>query len=282
MVSKPMEQHFLARIQDALAVAGDVARHLTVPALLNGSREATIKDAERKLSDALRQVLLQPGEGWLCEEDADDLARLACDIVWVIDPVDGTQEFITGVPEWSISVGLVAEGTALAGGIFNPMTAELVMGSRSCGVTYNGAPAQAATNTSLDGAVVLASRQEINRGEWQRFQNCGFVVRPTGSVAYKLALVAAGLADATWTLCPKNEWDVAAGVALVNAAGGQVGFLGGGPVLFNRQQTLLPGLIATSGALWETVGHLLSESAPPPSSSSRGSHAQSAPSARQG
>ena len=63
----------------------------------------------------------------------------------------------------------------------------------------------------MNGAVVLASRQEFNRGEWARFEGRNFAIRPTGSVAYKLALVAAGLADATWTLSPKHEWDVAAG-----------------------------------------------------------------------
>ena len=79
----------------------------------------------------LRETLLQAGEGWLCEEDADDHVRLGCDVAWVIDPVDGTQEFITGVPEWSISVGLVVGGNALAGGVFNPSTAEFVLGALS-------------------------------------------------------------------------------------------------------------------------------------------------------
>ena len=73
--------------------------------------------------------------------------------------------------------------------------------------------------TSLHGASVLASRREFLRGDWARFLGREFNVRPLGSVAYKLALISAGLADATWTLSPKNEWDIAAGVALVNAAG---------------------------------------------------------------
>ena len=68
--------------------------------------------------------------------------------------------------------------------------------------------------------MVLASRSEVKRGEWERFQNRGFEVKPCGSVAYKLAQVAAGLVDATWTLVPKNEWDVVAGVALVQGRRG--------------------------------------------------------------
>ena len=69
----------------------------------------------------------------------------------------------------------------------------------------------------IEGAEVLASRSEVRRGEWDHFQDGPIEVRPMGSVAYKMALVAAGLADATWTLTPKNEWDVAAGTALVDA-----------------------------------------------------------------
>ena len=67
---------------------------------------------------------------------------------------------------------------------------------------------------------------------------------PTGSVAFKFAVIAAGETDATWTLVPKNEWDVAAGVALVRAAGGDVVLKDGTEPTFNREDTLFPGLIA--------------------------------------
>lgn len=69
---------------------------------------------------------------------------------------------------------------------------------------------------------MLASRQEYKRGEWAQFEDKQFSIRPTGSVAYKLALVSVELADATWTLSPKHEGDVAAGVALVTSVGGTV------------------------------------------------------------
>ena len=75
--------------------------------------------------------------------------------------------------------------------------------------------------------MTLASRSEVKRGEWKQFENGPFQIRPMGSVAYKLALVSAGLADITFTLTPKNEWDVAAGAALVLSAGGFVATLNG-------------------------------------------------------
>ena len=98
-------------------------------------------------------------------------------------------------------------------------------GSLDSGVTYNGKPAHVSPRTSLEGAVILASRSEIKRGEWKRFEKAAVKIRPMGSVAYKLALVSAGLADITFTLTPKHEWDIAAGAALVSSAGGFISTL---------------------------------------------------------
>jgi len=91
---------------------------------------------------------------------------------------------------------------------------------------------------------VLASRSEVKRGEWKVFENSAFTVRPMGSVAYKLALVSAGLADVTFTLTPKNEWDVVAGAALVASAGGFVSTLERTDLTANRKDPLLSGLLA--------------------------------------
>ncbi len=89
--------------------------------------------------------------------------------------------------------------------------------------------------------------------EWERFQNRGFEVRLCGSVAYKLAQVAAGLADASWSLVPKYEWDVAAGVALVRAAGGYIEVLEEPERRFNSAHTLMAGLVACSGPLEQSI-----------------------------
>jgi myo-inositol-1(or 4)-monophosphatase len=144
---------------------------------------------------------------------------------------------------------LIEDGNAVAGGICNPATGELVMGSLGSGVTLNGAKVRARPRSDLDGAVVLASRSEVKRGEWKRFDGGPFTMKAMGSVAYKLSLVAAGLADATWTLVPKHEWDVAAGAALVRAAGGEVHTLEGPSPVFNQKSALLRGLVATGPGL---------------------------------
>lgn len=104
---------------------------------------------------------------------------------------------------------------------------------------------------------MLASRSEYRRGEWERFTNQGFAVVPMGSVAFKLALVAAGRADATWTLVPKHEWDVAAGAALLTAAGGWIARPDGGRVPWNQRSPLLDGFVATTATIAAETARLL-------------------------
>lgn len=204
--------------------------------------------ADREADDLLREMLPEPGEGWLSEETADDARRLRDRRVWIVDPLDGTKEFIKRLPEWSISIGLVEDGVPILGGILNPCTDELVLGAIGHGVSLNGVPVAPRAWTRYEDAEVLASRSEIKRGEWAPFERFAFRIRPVGSVAYKMALVAAGLADATWTLVPKSEWDVAAGAALVRAVGGTVRLPSGEEPKFNQRTPLYPGLLALSAS----------------------------------
>jgi myo-inositol-1(or 4)-monophosphatase len=102
---------------------------------------------------------------------------------------DGTREFVAGIPEFCASVAMVEDGRPIAGGIYNPATNETFLGSVESGVTYNGRPVKPSQRKSLSGAVVLASRSEMNRGEWKQFENANFKIHPMGSAPYKLALV---------------------------------------------------------------------------------------------
>jgi myo-inositol-1(or 4)-monophosphatase len=210
------------RIREALAAATDVFQDFT-PGKVHTvwkSGGDPVTAADRAVDDTLRHMLPKGDEGWFSEETVDDFSRLRCRKVWVVDPLDGTREFVAGIGEFAISIGYVEDGRAIAGGISNPHTGESFVGSLNEGVTYQGLPTTLGNRTNLEGATVLASRSEVDRGEWDRFREAAFRIRPLGSIAYKLARVAAGLEDATWTLQAKNEWDVAAGVALMHAAGG--------------------------------------------------------------
>jgi myo-inositol-1(or 4)-monophosphatase len=247
----------LQRIQSALDAARAVFARFTPGAIETEYKigHDPVTEADRAVDAVLRQNLLGDGEGWLSEETADNPSRLDKGNVWIVDPLDGTREFVEGLPEFCVSIGFVENGVPVAGGICNPATRETFVGAVDCGVLYNGQSVRASQRTTLDGAVILASRSEVKRGEWKAFENGPFKVQGMGSVAYKLALVAAGLADVTFTLTPKNEWDVAAGAALVKSAGGFVSTLEKTDLIANRRDPLLSGLLACGPFL---KGQLLS------------------------
>jgi len=252
----------LARIELALDKAVGILSQFvsgSMKADRKPSDRSLVTEADRSVNSLLRDFLVRDQEGWLSEESTDDLRRLEKHRIWVVDPLDGTQEFVAGIPEWSVSIAMIEGGRAIAGGVCNPATGEIFLGSKETGVTRNGKQVQASKKDRLEGAVVLASRSEVGRGDWARFQKSSFVIHPMGSVAYKLARVAAGLADATWTLSPKNEWDVAAGVALVEAAGGFVQFLPDSQPTFNKEATLFPGLFACGLLLRDPITSLLGQ-----------------------
>jgi myo-inositol-1(or 4)-monophosphatase len=240
------------RVLEGLRAAAEAVQPFTAGDIeyqTKAIRDDPVTAADEAVDAVLKDILPHAGEGWLSEESVDDRVRLECERVWVVDPIDGTREFIQGIPEWCISIGLLEGGVPVAGGIFNPATDELVIGSLEGGVTLNGEAVQV-TEPDVDGPVsVLASRSEIRRGEWDRFEDGRFDVRPCGSVAYKMALVAAGLADATWTLVGKSEWDVVGGTALVRAAGGVVCLRDGSEPTFNQPEPIYPNYVAAGRAV---------------------------------
>lgn len=251
----------LKRIHSAVEASREVFARFTPGAIETEYKTGhdPVTEADRALDAVLRKELLREEEGWLSEESVDDPIRLQHSRVWVVDPLDGTREFVKGIPEFCVSIGFVENGRPVAGGIYNPATDETFLGSIESGVTYNGKPSQPSQRKTLNGALILASRSEVKRGEWKPFENAGFQVRPMGSVAYKLALVSAGLADVTFTLTPKNEWDVAAGAALVLSAGGFVSTLENTPLHCNNRNPLLSGLLASGPYLREELLAMVSK-----------------------
>jgi myo-inositol-1(or 4)-monophosphatase len=240
----------LNRITQALQAGAKIYRSRSMESVRIDRKSGgdPVTDAEREVNQLLFEMLVQPGDGWLSEESADNSDRLTRSRVWLVDPLDGTKEYVTGIPEWCISIALIEAGKLVAAGVMNPCTEEIFCGSRETGVVVSGGTSQALACETVQilEPLVLGSRSEVKRGEWERFRTAKFRMQPMGSVAYKLGLVAAGKADATWTLVPKHEWDVAAGVALVEFSGGLVLGLDGQPPAFNQREPIFPGLIGFS------------------------------------
>jgi myo-inositol-1(or 4)-monophosphatase len=203
-------------------------------------------EADRAIKKLLRDPF--PGYGWLSEETADNDNRLKCRRVWIVDPLDGTKEFIKGIPEFAVAIALVEDGVPVLGVTYNPIKREMYWAARGVGCHLNTRRVRVTRKRTLKRATVLASRSETARGEWRGFRGM-LKVSPTGSVAYKLAMVAAGKADATFTRSPKSEWDIASGAALVIEAGGTITDIKGREIRFNQRNVKLEGLIADNTAL---------------------------------
>lgn len=194
-----------------------------------------VSAADRKAENILRGALekARPGYGFVLEEGgivegADTSHR------WHVDPLDGTTNFLHGLPHFSISVGLEREGQIVAGVVYDPIKDEWFIAERGKGAYLNNRRLRVAARADLDQAVILCGIPHIGRGDHQRFLNELAAImdkvggiRRMGSAALDLAYVAAGRADAFWERGLKS-WDFAAGIVLVREAGGYVSDADGG------------------------------------------------------
>ena len=201
------------------------------------------KESDLYLKTALTES--NPDYGWLSEESVDSKERLKRDRIWVVDPLDGTKEFIEGIPHFVVSIALVEDRIPILGVLYNPVTGETFSAAKGTGAFLNGSPVHCEAKNSPSDMVILNSRSETRRGLWEPYKKYFGELKPIGSVAYKLGLTAAGQADIFASLRPKNEWDICAGACLIREAGGKLINLNGKNISFNQEKTLIePGLIA--------------------------------------
>lgn len=206
-----------------------------------------VTKADILANDILKTKLTRtfPEYGWLSEETEDDLMRLSKRFVWIVDPIDGTKEYAAHIPEYAISVALVENGVPILAAIFNPATNELFHAIKNHGAWLNHRKIQCSLALSFENNVLLVSRTEYQRGQWDAYQRY-HRIKQAGSIAYKLARLAAGCAIATLSLGPKNEWDIAAGTLLVTEAGGIITNRHRDTLLFNRKAVKVDGIVATA------------------------------------
>ena len=213
-------------------------------------------EADEYLSDFLIGEF--PNDGWLSEETVDTEERLSKDRVWIVDPLDGTKEFIEGIPHFSVSIAMVYDGHPVLGVIYNPATDEMYSCQKNKGVYLNGKKVNVGQKTNLLDASITVSRSELKRKEWEPYRNDFKSINPIGSVAYKLALVSSGNYDIFTTIAPKNEWDICAGNCIINEANGKLIDLKGNQRAYNSKKTLIePGLIAGNEDAVDKVYNLI-------------------------
>lgn len=212
--------------------------------------------ANEYLMDTIRNAY--PEFGWFSEETTDSPVRLEKEFVWIVDPLDGTKEFIEGVPNFVISIALVHENIPVVGVLFNPVTKELFHAVKGGGAFLNYQQIYCSGEEDVQKMIILNSRSETRRGLWGPYSTQFKKLRPVGSVAYKLGLTAAGEADIFASLRPKNEWDICAGHCIITEAGGVLLDLNGQEVFYNQKNTLIsPGLVAGRPEAVEKIINLL-------------------------
>jgi myo-inositol-1(or 4)-monophosphatase len=232
----------------ALAGGEVIARHASAErrASWQKSDDNPVTAADLEANAAIVAVLRAafPDDALLSEETIDSPARLAASRVWIVDPLDGTKEFVEGVPEFAVSVALAVRGRPVAACVFQPTTRECWTARLGDGARLGGARIEVSRASELSRSVMLSSRTEMKRGQIEPFRGLFARIEPVGSVALKLALVAAARADLWISAAPKSEWDVCAGDLLVREAGGRFVELARGERSYNQRDVLLQPLLA--------------------------------------
>ncbi len=182
---------------------------------------------------------LDPEAGWLSEETADDPERLMRTRVWVVDPIDGTRDYVRGRPGWAVSIALVEAGRPIFGILEAPARSEQWVASLDGGATLNGLLLKASTCGSMKGARVPADA--LPKGDTDLVA----VFKPN-SIALRMAMVAADEADLVAALRWGSEWDIAAAALIATEAGAMVSDALGAPVRYNSTSGEAFGLLCCS------------------------------------
>jgi myo-inositol-1(or 4)-monophosphatase len=244
----------------ATAVAAARAGAAVVQAALDGPQRVDRKGAVDLVTEvdlaaeaAIRQVLAEqtPGLPVLAEEGGGATDE---DTRWVVDPLDGTTNFVHGFPSFGVSVGLQIGGELTAACIVDPLRNHTYSAARGAGATLDGAPLRVSSVARLDEALLLTGfaydrreRADFYLRYVKAFLEASQGLRRAGAAALDLCHIAAGRADGFWEF-NLSPWDVAAGVLIVEEAGGRVTDMTGAPLDIDR-----PRLLATNGRVHDAM-----------------------------
>lgn len=242
----------LALMTEAALTGGALIRKAFGEPVQTWSKGAAgpVTEVDMAVNQAVEAILrpARPSYGWLSEESPDDSARLECERVFIVDPLDGTQAFLDHTPECVVSIGLSIGGAAAAGVVYNPITEEIFSGLVGNGAFCNGERLRVSDRDAVAGAALIGKDQWFRQAHWKPpWPPVTAVFK--ASLAYRLAFVAAGRADGSVFLGYKHEWDIAAGAALIAAAGGVVSDPWGAPLSFNQIKPRNPGVVAAGPRL---------------------------------
>lgn len=201
-------------------------------------------DADMAVDSFLKSELgaLLPAAGWLSEETVDSATRLDNDLVWLVDPVDGTRDFLRGRPGWAISVALLSGKRPLLGMLEAPARGECWEAEAGKGAWRNAQPLIASVRRQLPGARVPADTLP-------KIDEDLVAVPRANSIALRIAMVAADDADLCATLRWGFEWDIGAAALIAREAGAAVSDAFGQPLAYNKRDPRAFGLLVSAPAI---------------------------------
>ncbi len=246
----------LALIEEAVRRAGEIARRYYGQSYRrwSKSRGEPVTEADIAIDHFLRGRLeaARPEYGWLSEETGRDPARAGAEREFIVDPIDGTAAFLKERPHFSISVAVAERGRAVAGVVYNPVTEEFFAAAEDGGSCLNGEPIRVSGCTEPEGCRVLGQKDVFAHTAWLQPPPASWStiqIESRSSIAYRMALVAAGIFDAAIVLSPKHDWDMAAGDVVVREAGGVVTAADGQPLQFGGPNAVQRSMICAAPRL---------------------------------
>jgi myo-inositol-1(or 4)-monophosphatase len=236
-----VRDHLAAAVREAGTLALKTFRG-QIKSWIKG-KSSPVSEADLAVDALLRERLLAIHDaGWLSEETEDDPARLERTEVWVVDPIDGTRAYLAGSPDWAISAALVSSGRPVVAALYAPVTDELFLSIAGNGATLNGARIQTSSGDEIAGARFSGAKRRLDSlaAIEPRIEAAARVP----SLALRLARVASGALDGTFTAPNSHDWDLAAADLLVHEAGGAVTTLTGQSLIYNRPNPVHEALLA--------------------------------------
>ena len=234
-------------LADTVCEAGALALSLFRTQLKSWTKGASspVSEADIRVNDLIENRLRSatPDYGWLSEESADNEARLEKQLVWIVDPIDGTRGYLAGREDWCVSVALVENTQPVLAAVFAPASDEFFFAVRGRGTTHNDVPVYATSGIELDFSRMAGPKPLVERLSSQRSGE--IILHPRiGSLALRLCRVAQGSLDAAFAGGQSRDWDLAAANLIVQEANGNMTALSGDTILYNRREVTHGVLVA--------------------------------------
>lgn len=261
MANSPFDPDFdaiIAATKEAGALAFGNWREGEVPdaKIWEKAKGHPVCDVDMAVDAHLKSRLsaILPQAGWLSEETVDDTARLSADLLWLVDPIDGTRDYIRGRSGWCVSVALVANGQPIFAVMDAPTKQQHWTAKAGAGALCNGQPLTASQRAEFSGARVPTDALPGIDSDLA-------VVEKPNSIAMRMTMVGCNRADLVATLRWGHEWDIAAAHLIAEEAGARVSDALGNPISYNKPKPLDFGLICCAPEIHGAAVERLSERA---------------------